>query len=158
MLEIHESRRQKTFAAVQRKALVVDAFEVSHSGGARVANDSRIAKVDFAPAQPAQPISIDYYHVLSSIIMSSSMIYCSDFASQSTLLAKIGLNMAELFKHSSKGVASLWSLRMSQQQGPKGHPSHLAKILCQRLAHSVCLTSVNFQGYEEWFSLFEQSN
>jgi len=52
MLEIHESRRQKTFAAVQRKALIVDAFEVSHSGGARVANDSRIAKVDFAPAQP----------------------------------------------------------------------------------------------------------
>lgn len=146
MLEIHESRRQKTFAAVQRKALIVDAFEVSHSGGARVANDSGIAKVDFPPAQPiwAQPISIYYYHLLSSIIMSSSMIYCSDFASQSTLLAKIGLNMAELFKHSSKGVASLWSLRMSQQQGPKGHPSHLAKILCQRLAHSVCLTSVNF--------------
>lgn len=26
------------------------------------------------------------------------MIYCSDFASQSTLLGKIGLNMAELFK------------------------------------------------------------
>lgn len=53
MLKIHESRRQKTVgAAVQRKARVVDAFEVSHSGGARVGNDSRIAKVDFAPAQP----------------------------------------------------------------------------------------------------------